>query len=231
MLNNKTFLAVIPARGGSKRLPKKNLLTLGGKPLIVWTIEAALQSSYIDSVIVSSDDDDILALAKTYAVQVIKRPSYLATDTATSFDVVKHAVENMKKHDYVVLLQPTSPFRTSLHVHESINMLNEKCADAVISVAELEHSLAWVNALPEDNSMAGFLKKDFLNKRSQDLETHYKLNGAIYICQADRLLQEQSFFLKDNVYAYKMDNRSSVDIDTELDFQFADFICQKELGL
>lgn len=231
MLNDKTFLAVIPARGGSKRLPKKNILDLCGKPLIVWTVESALQSSFIDTVLVSSDDDAILSVAKEYGVQTIKRPDYLSSDTATSFDAIKHAIENTKKHDYVVLLQPTSPLRTSQHINESIELLSEKYADAVISVTEMEHSPEWANILPKDNNMAGFLREEVLNKRSQDLESYYRLNGAIYVCHTDKLLEEESFFLKEKIFAYKMDNNASVDIDTELDFKFAELICQKELGL
>lgn len=230
MLNKKKYLAIIPARGGSKRLPRKNILDLAGKPLIVWTIEAALQSQYIDTVLVTSDDDEILAIADQSGARIIKRPSYLASDTATSFDAIKHAIENTKWHDCVILLQPTSPLRTSQHIDEAIQLLESKSANAIISVTEMEHSPDWANTLPEDGSMIGFLKEETLNKRSQDLEKQYRLNGAIYICQTSELLREKSFFIKDKIFAYKMDSRSSVDVDTAGDFNWAIFLINSLLS-
>ena len=111
MYKNKTFLAIIPARGGSKRLPRKNILNLGGKPLIAYSIEAGLDSSYIDKVVVTSDDDEILTISKKYGAVTINRPDELASDTSTTFDAIKHTVDNCEKYDYIVLLQPTSPLR------------------------------------------------------------------------------------------------------------------------
>ena len=178
---NKTFLVIIPARGGSKRLPRKNLLDLCGKPLIAWSIEAALKSKYISKVIVSSDDEEILNIAKEYKADFIKRPDELASDTATTFDALKHTLENVEKYDYVVLLQPTSPLRTEKHIDEAIELLKEKNADAIISVCEMEHSPLWSNTLDEDLNMSNFLRDEVLNKRSQDLPKYYRLNGAIYI--------------------------------------------------
>jgi len=125
-LMNKTFLAIIPARGGSKRLPRKNLLDLCGKPLIAWSIEAALKSKYISKVIVSSDEEEILNIAKEYKADFIKRPDELASDTATTFDALKHTLENVEKYDYVVLLQPTSPLRDEKHIDEAIELLELK---------------------------------------------------------------------------------------------------------
>ncbi|MDH4944753.1 acylneuraminate cytidylyltransferase family protein [Sulfurimonas sp. C5] len=226
MLEGKTFLAIIPARGGSKRLPRKNILDLSGKPLIAWSIEAALESKYIDKVIVSSDDDEILDVSHSYGVECIKRPDNLASDTATTFDALKHTIESVSKYDYIVLLQPTSPLRTAKHIDEAIELLNAKNADAVISVCEMEHSPLWSNTLPEDKTMEQFLQSDLLNKRSQDLPTYYRLNGAIYIATTDKLLEAKSFFLQNNIFAYVMDQESSVDIDTLLDFKFAQILIE-----
>ena len=227
MISNKTFLAIIPARGGSKRLPRKNILDLGGKPLIAWSIEAGLQSKYIDKVIVTSDDDEILAIAKEFGSQTIKRPDELASDTATSFDAIKHTIENVEKYDYIVLLQPTSPLRTAKYIDEAIELLESKKADAVISVCEMDHSPLWSNTLLEDGSMNSFLRDEVKNRRSQDLEPYYRLNGAIYITKTDSLLEEKSFFLEKNIFAYKMDRESSVDIDEEMDFLMASILLQK----
>ena len=224
MHNKKTFLAIIPARGGSKRLPRKNVLDLSAKPLIAWSIEAGLKASYVDSVIVTSDDDEILEIAQKFGSKIIKRPDNLASDTATSFDAIRHTLDNIETYDYVVLLQPTSPLRTSQHINEAIELLEEKNADAVVSVCEMEHSPLWSNTLDDSMSMQGFLKDEVLNKRSQDLELYYRLNGAIYICKTDKLLEEESFFLKENIFAYVMSRETSVDIDKEIDFKMASLL-------
>ncbi|HUH42317.1 MAG TPA: acylneuraminate cytidylyltransferase family protein [Sulfurimonas sp.] len=233
MYKDKTFLAVIPARGGSKRLPRKNVLDLCGKPLIGWSIEAGMKNKYIDKVIVSSDDEEILKISKEYGADVLKRPSELANDTATTFDTIAQVINNVKKYDYVVLLQPTSPLRNEKHIDEAIELLESKDADAVVSVCEMDHSPLWSNTLDKSLSMESFLKDEVLNKRSQDLEKFYRLNGAIYICKTDKLLEEKSFFLKENIFAYKMDKECSVDIDEEIDLRIAEvmknkFIISKE---
>lgn len=227
MYKNKTFLAIIPARGGSKRLLRKNILDLNGKPLIAYSIEAGLKSKYIDKVIVSSDDDEILEVSKKYGAQLIKRPEVLASDTATTFDALKHTIDNIEKYDYILLLQATSPLRNEKHIDEAIELLELKKADAIVSVCEMDHSPLWSNTLPKDNSMTGFLKDEVKNKRSQDLERHYRLNGAIYICKTDKLLEDKTFFLKDKIFAYKMNRESSIDIDEEIDFKMAEVLMVK----
>lgn len=221
MYQNKTFLAIIPARGGSKRLPKKNILDLAGKPLIAWSIEAGLNSDLIDKVIVTSDDEKILKTSQGLGADTINRPDRLASDTATTFDAIKHTIENTHKYDYVVLLQPTSPLRDENHIDEAIKLLVSKEADAVVSVCETDHSPLWSNTLPLDESLVGFLKDEVLNKRSQDLEKYYRLNGAIYICKTDRLLEEKTLFISDDIFAYTMDRKSSIDIDEKIDFDIA----------
>lgn len=230
MLEGKTFLAVIPARGGSKRLPKKNILKLDNKPLIGWTIEAAKKSRYIDDIVVSSDSNEILNIAATYGVRALKRPSELSGDTASTFDTLKHAIKNSKKYDYIILLQPTSPLRTVEDIDGAIQYLFEKKADAIVSVCKMEHSPLWSNTLDDDKSMEHFLKDEVLNKRSQDLEQYYRLNGAIYISQVDKLLENGSFFLKENIYAYEMSQQHSIDIDTEIDFLFAQLLIKEDHG-
>lgn len=224
MYKDKTFLVIIPARGGSKRLPRKNILDLNGKPLIVWSIEAGLKSKYIDKVVVSSDDNEILEVSQKFGADIIVRPPELASDTATTFDVIEHTIKSLKKYNYVVLLQATSPLRDSKHIDEAIEFLEQKDADAVVSVCEMEHSPLWSNTLDESLSMKGFLIDEVLNKRSQDLENYYRLNGAIYICKTEKFLEEKGFFLKDNIFAYVMDRESSVDIDEEIDFRLAESI-------
>ena len=224
MHQNKTFLAIIPARGGSKRLPRKNILDLSGRPMISWSIDAGLKSKYIDKVVVSSDDDEILDVAKKFKAETVKRPGELASDIATSNDVVKHALENIEEHDYIVLLQPTSPLRNYKHIDEAIKLLEKKSADAIISVCKTDHSPLWSNTLQEDGEMGSFIKDDVIDKRSQDLNDYYRLNGAIYICKTDNFLKEETFFLKENIYAYIMDKESSIDIDEEIDLTIANVL-------
>lgn len=221
MYKKKKYLAVILARGGSKRLPGKNLRSLNGKPLIAHTILSALKCQYLDEVIVSSDNNEILATSKKYGAKIIKRPKYLANDKAKSFDALKHTMENTLIFDYVVLLQPTSPLRNEKHIYDAINLLEKKNADAIISVCETEHNLLWNNILPKNFSMQGFFKKKFLKQRSSDLKKYYRLNGAIYICKINHFLKEKSLFLKKNIYAFEMPREESIDIDTEFDFKIA----------
>ncbi|MDT8339531.1 MAG: acylneuraminate cytidylyltransferase family protein [Sulfurimonas sp.] len=218
----------MPARGGSKRLPRKNVLDLAGKPLITWSIEAGIKSKYIDKVVVTSDDEEILSISKEYGAETIKRPDELASDTATTFDAIKHTIDSLEKYDYIILLQPTSPLRNEKHIDEAIELLETKNTDAIVSVCEMDHSPLWSNTLPQNGSMGNFLREEVLNKRSQDLEKYYRINGAIYICKTERLLEEKSFFLKDNIFAYKMDRKSSVDIDEEIDFKFVEFLMEKK---
>ena len=229
MIGGKTVLAVIPARGGSKRLPNKNILDLAGKPLITWSIKAGIKSEYIDKVVVSSDSDDILNISQKNGADIIKRPKDLASDKATSFDAIKHTIENINESfDYVILLQPTSPLRNDIHIDEALELFFKKKANAVISVCETDHSPLWSNTLPKDGSMERFIDDKIKNLRSQDFPTYYRLNGAINICRTDKLLEEKTFFIKDNIYAFKMDRESSVDIDEKIDFQLAKLMIEKE---
>jgi CMP-N-acetylneuraminic acid synthetase len=226
MVGSKRLLAVIPARGGSKRLPRKNVLDLAGKPLIAWTIQEALNCKYIDQVIVSTDDKEISDISKEYGADVpFFRPSELATDEAKTVDVVLHLLDELEKvgerYDYIILLQPTSPLRTAQNIDESVELLQMKNSDAVISVCESEHPPLWCNVLPDDMNMDNFLDASVKNKRSQDLPKQYRINGAIYISSVKKLKKENSFFLSNNCIAYIMKQNVSIDIDTVDDFDLA----------
>ncbi|MCW9026048.1 MAG: acylneuraminate cytidylyltransferase family protein [Thiovulaceae bacterium] len=220
------YLAIIPARGGSKRLPRKNVLDLCGKPLVAWSIYAAKNSNYIDKVVVSSDDDKTLEISKKYGADILKRPAELSSDTTATFDAIAHAIESLNEdYEYTVLLQPTSPLRGSKHIDEAIEFLEYLDADAVISVCEVEHPVQWSMTLKENKDMSEFVRNIDL-RRSQEQEKHYRLNGAIYICKTEKLLESKSFFIDENIYAYEMDRESSVDIDEEIDLKFAKFIIE-----
>jgi len=216
--SQKRFLAIIPARGGSKRLPGKNTIDLAGKPLIAWTIEAAKNCRYIDKTVISTDDDLIVATAQQYGAEVpFKRDPDLATDKASTVDVIFDVIQRIKGYEYIVLLQPTSPLRNSLHIGGAISELFKKNADAIISVTELDHPIEWTNHLAEDLSMKDFLAPSIQKKRSQDFLPRFRINGAIYIVKTEKFLEEKCLFLKDNIFAYKMNRSDSFDIDTKED--------------
>ncbi len=232
MYREKTFLGIIPARGGSKRLPRKNILPLAGKPLIAWTIDAAKKSKYLDRIIVSTEDKEIAEVSRNYGAEVVNRPGHLATDESSTVDVILDLLEKIERsYDYIVLLQPTSPLRNEKHIDEAIELLFKKNADAIISVCEAEHSPLWMNTLPEDGKMNNFLSPNLLNKRSQDLPKYYRLNGAIYICEKESFKKYKSFFLKEKVFAYIMAQIYSVDIDTKIDFLISEVILTKSFNL
>lgn len=229
MINGKRILALVPARGGSKRLPRKNVLMLNNKPLIEWTINAAQQSQYVDEVFVSSDDAEILdVVARSGLGFQEPRPKELASDTATTDSVIKHVLEIQKPNfDILVLLQPTSPLRNAQHLDEAIQLFVNKSASAVVSVTECEHSPLWSNTLAKDGSMHEFISSEN-KKRAQDLETFYRLNGAIYIYDIKEWLSNSGSAYDQNTFAYVMAAKDSVDIDNQLDFDFAQFLLQSK---
>lgn len=222
-------LAIVPARAGSKRLPGKNLLPLHGKPLIEWTLDAALASKKIDRVLVTSDDPNLLKLADQLRCMTLLRPTELATDTASTYSVLQHALEHLHdQHVYpeqTLLLQPTSPLRSTEDIDKGLALMEEKNADSIISVCPVDHPVQWCNTLDEQCKMDNFISKEILGQRSQDLPTHYRLNGAFYLAKTPLLLQHKSFFMP-NSYALVMGQENSVDIDTELDFLFCQTIMQ-----
>jgi len=227
------ILALIPARGGSKRLPRKNIKSLADKPLIGWSIDSALSCDKINTVIVSSDDSEVIDVAKKMGAEApFVRPEELSLDNSVSFDVAKHAIEYYASRgeffDFLLLLQPTSPLRRLSHIEESLQLLVEKKADAVISVCKESHSPLWSNTIDDDFSLKGFIQEKVKNKRSQDLPQYYRLNGAIYLVKIDKALEENTLFLSDNIYAYEMDEISSIDIDTELDFLLAELLIRQQ---
>lgn len=217
-------VAVILARGGSKRLPRKNMLTFAGKPLIQWSIDAAKQSRCVSEIIVSSDDEEILSFARTQHVTALPRPAHLASDTATSADAVAHALEHAGSAcNTLLLLQPTSPLRTAADIDAACELMHEKQASAVVSVSTVEHSPLWSNVLPQDLSLDGFIRDEVKNKRSQDLPQYYRLNGAIYLVNRAAFINSNSF-MPQGSYAYLMSAERSVDIDTQLDFICAEAV-------
>lgn len=225
MIDGKKVIALIPARAGSKRLPGKNILSLAGKPLLAWTIEAAKKSKYIDDVIVSTDDQATLLVAQEFGACCPElRPKHLSTDEATTQSVLFHVINRFGSDSQVViLLQPTSPLRNEKHIDEALELFNEKEAYSIVSLTPCEHPPEWSNVLPENKSLKGFLKNNG-GKRSQEIETSYRLNGAIYIYDIERLLSTNSMEFEKDTYAYIMPNEVSLDIDYKLDFDICEYL-------
>lgn len=217
MINGKRVLAVVPARGGSKGVPGKNVRVVGGKPLIVWTIEAARAASHIDRLVVSSDDDAIIAAARAADADVpFRRPAHLATDSAATIDVVFHALDQLPGFEFVVLLQPTSPMRSSADIDAALECCIRADAPACVSVAEAEQSPYWMFNLDAVGHLRPLLGETHAASRRQDLPPVYVLNGAVYVANCAWLRQARSFVTPETV-AYLMPPARSVDIDTELD--------------
>mgnify|MGYP000294090483 CR=1 FL=1 len=229
---NIDIVAVVLARGGSKRLPKKNLLPLCGKPLIDWTFEVATKSAVIDLVVLSTDDQDILCEADKTGVRTIKRPAALATDLATSFDALVHVLNRLKDDAIIpkriMLLQPTSPLRQTEDIDNAVMKMDETGAHSVISVCEAEHSPLWCNTLDDDGSMDDFILNTVKNQRSQDLSTYYRLNGAVYLADVDKFLEHKGFMM-DNSRAIVMPRERSIDIDCQLDLEIAELLMKKRI--
>lgn len=223
-------LAVVLARAGSKRLPAKNLLPLLGKPLIRWTLEAALESQVIDTLVISSDDEAILAEGRRLGIRTVQRPAHLASDTATTFDALVHTLEILAvdgvRPAKLMLLQPTSPLRGAQDIRDAVRCMDETGADSVVSVCPCEHSPLWSNTLGAEGQMDGFLRPEVLNRRSQDLPNYYRLNGAIYLARTDKFMSERGFFMP-NSRAHIMPAERSVDIDTYIDFKLCELVLGK----
>ena len=231
MINGKSILGIIPARGGSKGIPFKNIVDLNGKPLIRWAIEASISCRFIDKTIVSTNDSKIKKISLESGAEVpFKRPEIYSRDDSTSFSVIEHALNWLKKHgqnfDVVVLLQPTSPLRTSVDIDEALKYYSKINANAVISVCKSEHNPLWANTLPSDFNMTDFLGKEISNKNRQQLPQFYRLNGAIYISDVNYFFENKGFLGK-KTYAYIMPEERSIDIDTEIDLALSKILLAK----
>ncbi|MFT5113683.1 MAG: CMP-N,N'-diacetyllegionaminic acid synthase [Parasphingorhabdus sp.] len=232
MLDGKRILGLIPARGGSKRVPGKNIRSLGGRALIEWTIDAASNCLYLDDILVSTDDKAIASVARDAGLTVpFLRSPGTSTDRAKSIDVAEEVVDQLKQSgahfDILVLLQPTSPLRLSGDIDAALELFQSKSAEAVISICECEHSPLWAKPLTDELIMDNFMGGDAAASRSQDLQTHYRPNGAIFATNLATLLSGRSFYPTEKAFGYLMPQERSIDIDTELDFKFAEFLLQE----
>jgi len=220
------ILALIPARGGSKGLSRKNVLNLNGKPLIGWTIEAAQKSKYISKVVLSSDDKEIIEVAKRMRCEVpFIRPASLAQDNSTSIDVVLHALENLEEFDYVVMLQPTSPLRNTEDIDSCIKYVLDQDINMCVSVTKADKSPFWMYWI-KDEKLTPILSQKKMILRRQELPASYVLNGAIYVAKVSKFLEVKTFFTEDT-HSFVMPKERSLDIDDIYDFKLCEILLEK----
>ena len=218
-------LAVIPARSGSRRVPAKNTQIVGGRPLIVWTIEAARRASCLNRVVVSKDGEEIAAISRRAGADVPGlRPAALAADDTPGIDPVLHVVEKLEadegyRPDYVIVLQPTSPLRATEDIESAVDLVRRTGALSVASVCRTSHPLAWVKRVGADGEL---IENDGpAASESAPPEPLYVLNGAIYLVERETLLQRRSLYAEEPK-AYVMPPERSLDIDTAWDLHLAD---------
>lgn len=226
-------IAIIPARSGSKGLPDKNIKELCGKPLLAYSIEAAIASQCFDVIMVSTDSEKYAELARRHGAEVpFLRSEETSTDVASSWDMVDEVLSRYadlgKKFDTFCLLQPTSPLRTANDIKLAYKKYIDEASFAVVSVCEAEHSPLWCGKLPENHELLDFIKQDAI-KRRQDGGKFYRLNGAIYIVNTEKFKTDR-FFYQSGSYAYVMSQENSIDIDSEMDFRIAEFLAANRQG-
>lgn len=224
------FISLIPARSGSKGIIGKNTVNLLGKPLLAWSIEASLNSKYISKTIVSSDDNNILNIAKQFKADTLMRPKELASDSSTSEAVVEHLLrtldEEVKLYDYLILLQATSPLRDSNDIDDSIKKLLNSNATALISVFKDESKILKAFKENDDGYIEGISNNEYPFSRRQDLPPVYMSNGAIYIIKIAEFLKTKKLFT-DKTTLYEMSKEKSLDIDTLEDLEKIKIYMQK----
>lgn len=225
MYNGEKILAIIPARGGSKGIKNKNIIDLCGKPLISYTIESALNSKYIDDVIVSTDSEKIADVAIKYNAKVpFKRPQELATDNSKTIDAIIYTINRLNnegfKYEHLILLQPTEPLRNSNDIDEAIELYYSRECRALASVSEVDDNPILIRTISSDGVLNRMLKVGSTCRR-QDMPVYYRVNGCIYINRISELNKNTSF--NDNEIPFVMSREHSVDIDEMKDLWIAEY--------
>tara|TARA_R110002074_G_scaffold402118_1_gene603810 strand:- start:4703 stop:5383 length:681 start_codon:yes stop_codon:yes gene_type:complete len=210
-------LAIIPARGGSKGILKKNLIDVAGKPLIAWTIEAALNSKYIDTIVVTSDNKEILEFSSTYQNVInIERPVSLAEDSSPTEPVISHVLETLEDvddYDYLILLQPTSPLRTSEDINDAISLISSSVATSLISVTEPNHHPLKSFVKDSKGFLKGLINNQFPFMPRQELPEVFQPNGAIYVVEVKEFLKNNKLFTQKTI-EFLMLSSKSIDVDS-----------------
>ena len=227
-----TTIGIVTARGGSKGIPRKNVLPVAGKPLIAWTIEAALASGRLDRVILSTDDEEIAEAGRRFGAEVpFMRPAALAGDNTSSIAVMEHALDWLEQDsglpDYILLLQPTSPLRTAADINNAITLASERNSDAVVSVSECSPHPLLARTIRKDGTLEELLRAEDGYQRRQDLPPAYAINGAIYLNRPGSLRTTRSFIPR-GTHAYVMPPERSIDVDTPWELSLADLLLSRK---
>lgn len=217
--------ALIPARGGSKGISRKNIREIAGKPLIAWTIEAARDASGVDAVVVSTEDDEIAAIARAWGAQTpFMRPAALSADDTPGIDPVLHAIDMLPHYDAVLLLQPTSPMRNAADIDGLLAFAAMHGAPAVVSVCESEDHPGWMYRMGEGARLTPLFPIPEITRR-QDLPPVFALNGAMYFARSE-WLRKSCGFISADTRGYSMPPERSVDIDTPFDWRLAEMLLE-----
>jgi CMP-N-acetylneuraminic acid synthetase len=220
------LLALIPARGGSKGVPRKNIRDLLGRPLLAWSVEAAKQAAGVDRIVVSTEDEEIAEVARAWGADVpFLRPPELAQDDTPGMEPVLHALSELPEYDWVLLLQPTAPLRTADDIEGIIRFCLEHDAPAAVSVCEVSKHPHWMYRCGADHRLISFTDAPLAGRR-QDLPPVYALNGALYLARCDWLLQQRRFVAEETL-GYEMPAHRSADIDSAIDWQWVEFLMRK----
>tara|TARA_E500000178_G_scaffold326139_2_gene354112 strand:+ start:350 stop:1054 length:705 start_codon:yes stop_codon:yes gene_type:complete len=224
------LLAIIPARGGSKGIPRKNIKKLCGKPLIAWTIEVAQQVKQIDRVFVSTDDEEIAKVAEMWGAKIpFLRPPELATDRTSSVATALQVLDMLPEFDEIIWLQPTSPLRTRRDINEVIELTQQRSMFSIVSVCPAKVNPNWIYKLNEKHLLAPWNAEPLILNR-QGLPQAYILNGSIYWAKVEWLKKKMTFVSNES-YGYVMPTERSIDLDTPLDWEWAEFLMRRDVGL
>lgn len=219
------IIAIIPARAGSKRLPNKNILELSGKPLIAHTIEASFRSKHISRTIVSTDSEEIKKISEQYGAEVIERPKHLATDTSPTIDTIKHAISSLhsdqNENIIIVLLQPTSPFRTVKTIDACIEQFIDKDADMLITTSRRELGPEWILSEDQNGKLQFVQENSFSQIRAQDQSPTFELNGCVHVYAKKLLLTAETYAFGSKTYGLEIDKIEAMQIDTFDDMEIA----------
>lgn len=225
MYKEKTFLAIIPARSGSKGLPNKNIKELCGKPLIAWTIETALKSKFLDRIIVSTDSNEYANISKSYGAEVpFLRPKELSTDESTTYEAVKHTIDYLKsnfliEYDYIVLLEPTSPLREDNDIDNMIEKIISENSefDSIVSIGEVDTHPSILKKVLSNNQLVPYCKELQMTTRRQDNDEAFFPFCVAYIAKTKNFLEEKTFYTKRNTF-YKIKKYQCYEIDDIYNF-------------
>jgi CMP-N,N'-diacetyllegionaminic acid synthase len=232
VFRDERVVAIVPARIGSKRLPRKNLQSVAGKPLIIWSLEAGSRAANVDRTVLSTDDDTLRATAERYGyTDIVVRPPHLSDDEASTASVIEHALEVLREQGqefgYLVLLQPTSPLRSADHIGLAFEKMANKNARGAVSICQTEHPIEWMGKITMDGFLDSFFVETRLEERSQQLAASFQINGAIYIAPVTEFLEKKTLFLPNGMVALIMDRIDSIDVDDEYDLQLADWLLER----